>query len=121
MSFNFNADLNYIRAVLASGVDVNKRTGGRGRTYLMIAAANGDIESIAYLLKMNADINVIDNLGRTALFYAALENKLNAVEFLLKNNASPNYTDTFGRTALVSANDKGFADIADLLIQYGAK
>jgi len=54
---------------LVAGEDVNKRD-ELGRTPLMYAARDGNLEKVKQLLKRGADVNLQDNNGRTALRYA---------------------------------------------------
>jgi Ankyrin repeats (3 copies) len=47
-----------------------KFTVGTGGTALMLAAANGHMETVKLLLDRGADLNVRDNEGKTALVWA---------------------------------------------------
>ena len=46
--------------------------------------------------------------------------RIDVVRILLEHNADPNITDADGRTALDLAVEKGYRDVACLLIEHGA-
>ena len=72
-----------------------------GRTALIRAAKNGDVEEINLLLKSNANVNLCDNDGWTALMNAArYQNDPEIVRILLDAGANPNQKNKYGSTAL---------------------
>ena len=60
-----DGDATDLKALLASGLDINA-SDGKGRTPLM-AAARGDDELLRVLLKRGADVNARDQHDETAL------------------------------------------------------
>ena len=68
----FNLDLEQIRRLVRFGVSVNDRDYD-GRTALHIAASEGWVEVVDYLLKADADVNVIDRFGGSPLTDAVRE------------------------------------------------
>jgi len=96
------------------------------------AIFNADFEKAARLLAAGADINKVtttmepDERGMyedttTYLIEAALRGRVETVRFLLANGADPNIAGKFtGQTALLAATTGGYADVVDLLLQYGA-
>ena len=72
-----------------------------GRTALIRAAKNGDVEEINLLLKSNANVNLCDNDGWTALMNAArYQNDPEIVRILLDAGANPDQKNKYGSTAL---------------------
>jgi ankyrin repeat protein len=82
---------------------VNTRTGVIPYlTPLMLAAQEGNIPMMEFLIANNADINATDYRGETALMYAARTGNLQAVQLLVRNNARVNALTNDGRTALMN-------------------
>ena len=85
----------------------------------------GDIENFRKLLTSivhnSSDLtNKIHNNG-SLLISATEKNYFAIVEMLLQQDANPNYREPlFNETALFKASFKGFYEIANLLIKYGA-
>lgn len=72
-----------------------------GRTALMLAAKNGNLEEIKLLIKSNANLNLSDKDGWTALMNAArYQNNSEIVRILLEAGANPNQKNMYGSTAL---------------------
>jgi ankyrin repeat protein len=56
-------------ALLDAGANIERRT-KRGRTALMIAAMNGNVDNVRLLLQRGASVNVRDEDDRSALAHA---------------------------------------------------
>ena len=65
------------------------------------------MEVVDYLLEMNADYSVVDDLGRTALHHAALHGQRDIAVTLIASGAPVNVIDAHGSTPLIlaAAND----------------
>ncbi len=87
---------------------------------LLVAAAAGDLESIALFREAGAEIDGTDPVGNTALIKAASGGHLKAVETLLGLGADPRRINAVGRDALISASAKGYEDVARMLLHRGA-
>ena len=88
-------------------------------TPLMLAAQQGPIESVEYLLKYGATINARTKgsiTGNTALMVAIQAKKHDTVELLLKKGADINNTSDRGITPLMLAAQTGDINIVNLLI-----
>ncbi len=103
---------------------------GRGMTALMMAAVDGQLQSVKYLLGQRpknekesdylAYINSTDNVyGMTALGHACDENHLEIVELLLKHGANL-YHPSDQKSLLKVAADKGNIPLLNLLLENGA-
>ena len=84
-------DIDAARRMLAAGADVNSRD-GEGSTLLMIAAHTGNLNMVRALLEAGADVKASDERGWTALMKAAYN----------------------------AEQDRGFADVTQVLIDAGA-
>ncbi|MFQ0834970.1 ankyrin repeat domain-containing protein [Citrobacter gillenii] len=118
-------DLTLLRLVLPANPDLNvlSRFGGVGITP---ASEKGHVEIVRELL-LRTDINVnhTNFVGWTPLLEAIVLNDGGAkqqeiVKLLLDNGANPHMTDKYGKTPLELAREKGYHQIAELLIAAGA-
>ena len=66
------------------------------------------------------DLELRDANGLTYLMIAVLQNDENFVVCLLDNKADIDAQDHLGRTALIIASERGFFEIAAILLAYGA-
>lgn len=62
-------------------VDVNLSR-QKGYAVLHLAAANGDLQTVKFLIKMKADVNVLDGSGATPLMWAVFRRREDVVKFL---------------------------------------
>ena len=67
--------------LVARGTDVNARVDGM--TLLMCAINMGDMDTVAALLRLGADVNALSSCGRSALMYAAEAYRADIVRVLL--------------------------------------
>ena len=93
-----------------------------GRTELLHAAIEGDLEKLPSLIQAHSDVNHQDDDGWTALHFAAQNRHLKIVDLLLKSGANPNLTNSHGNSPLFPAvmNARGNFDIICLLLSAGA-
>jgi len=120
-----NNDLTLLRLLLPARPDLNRLTrfGGMGLTP---ACEKGHLDIVKELL-MRTPINVnhTNFVGWTPLLEAIVlndggETQQTIVALLLEHGASPHMTDKYGKTPLELAREKGFTEIAQLLIAAGA-
>lgn len=118
-------DLTLLRIILPAGPDLERLTrfGGVGITP---ASEKGHVEIVRELLALT-DINVnhTNFVGWTPLLEAIVLNDGGAkqqeiVKLLLDNGANPHMTDKYGKSPLELAREKGFHEIAELLLAAGA-
>ncbi len=92
-----------------------------GWTPLHVAAAQGDLATLASLLSECGGVNTPDDHKATALHYAADAGKTEALSLLLTAGANIEARDGDGDTPLSWAADKGQVETARLLLKAGAK
>lgn len=120
-----NNDLTLLRLILPARPDLNRLTrfGGVGLTP---ACEKGHLDIVQELLHRTAiNLNHTNFVGWTPLLEAIVlndggETQQAIVALLLEHGASPHMTDKYGKTPLELAREKGFEEIAQLLIAAGA-
>jgi len=113
-----DGDVRRMRSLHAAGANVNARS--HCCLPLFLAAGEGRLEAVRYLLDEGADINAREKLADTALTEATYYGHLDVVKELLFRVADVNAIGDEG-TALDIATKKRYAEIADLLKHRGAK
>jgi len=93
---------------------------GIGGATLILAAENGDTETITNLLESGVDPNSRDEYAATALLRAAQEGHSDIVKVLLENGADVNAEDEDCLTAMMWAAIEGRIDIMVMLKDAGA-
>ena len=118
----YYGNLPAVRALLESGVDVNKSLTTKGRTTaLMLAAMCGYVAIVKLLIEKGADLNMVHlTTGATALYRAAEQYYPVCVMELLKAGADVNIANNDGQTPLMVAVKRGSISLVALLIHYGA-
>ncbi|WP_393948754.1 ankyrin repeat domain-containing protein [Kluyvera intermedia] len=120
-----NNDLTLLRLIIPARPDLNRLTrfGGVGLTP---ACEKGHLDIVQELLHRTAiNLNHTNFVGWTPLLEAIVlndggETQQSIVALLLEHGASPHMTDKYGKTPLELAREKGFEEIAQLLIAAGA-
>jgi hypothetical protein len=107
----------------ASGASEPTGTGG-----ISAAASADDVQPTVTAVRARqaasaaaASIDARDSEGRTALMSAVLQGRLDAVVALLRKGADANAADFAGVTPLQAARAKHLPEIADALIEAGAR
>lgn len=105
-----------VKWLVANGATVMDSS--RGHDFCS-AAASGNDDELARLLRGSNDPNLADYDGRTALHLAASEGHKSTVRLLLAASAHVNVTDRFGGTPLMDAVREGHSEIAQMLRDAG--
>ncbi|KAF5271379.1 hypothetical protein FQA39_LY08177 [Lamprigera yunnana] len=97
---------------------VDIRSGGK--TCLQVAAHQGHVQIVRFLLRNGASVNTSDTDGDTCLHYAAFGNQAEILELLIQNRADLNAANRSGCTALHIAAHKQPARCIQILLTAGA-
>lgn len=97
------------------------RRGPNGWTHLMVAAQEGDVERVTWLLKRSADVSAAstDN-GNTPLLLAVEFRHLEVARLLLDRGANVNAVALDGYSSLLCASLDGSVDMGRVLLDRGA-
>jgi len=80
----------------------------------------GSTKDLEKALRLEEDLNVVDEYGYTPLIQTAIVNNISKTQLLLKNNAQIDFPDLTGRTALHWAASNNNYSLCKLLLQKGA-
>ena len=124
-SIDGSADI--MQWLLDQGADPNCENNAR-RTPLHVAAYNGHFEAIEILLKHNADIDSQNLKDETPLCYVLTNDGstpegqvADRVRRLLEHGADTNICNHTHSTAIHKGSSRGWLEVAQLLLSYGAK
>ncbi|QTP63236.1 ankyrin repeat domain-containing protein [Wolbachia endosymbiont of Ceratosolen solmsi] len=84
---------------------------------LHLAAGNGKLDIVKYLINKGASIDVRDCFYQTPLYWAAKSGELDMVKYLVNKGASVDIEDSYGWTALYWAVENENFYIAEYLIK----
>lgn len=87
---------------------------------IIVAAEEGDLETVKMLLGQGADVDATDSEDRTALLEASMKGHKAVVAYLLDHGADVHHADCSGVTSIHFAVQYGYTEIAQLLIDRGA-
>ena len=112
-----------------TALETKTKDGDQISTPLIIAARNGNLDSVKILLRYKADIEARGTLkftdgevvdGCTPLWAAAASGHLDVVELLLERNADVDSRTLKDSTPLRAAAYDGCLDIVNCLVEHGA-
>ena len=86
---------------------VNEGGGPDNAKALHMAAAFNQYNTVRYLVRKGAYVNIQDNAGWTPLHYAALRGNTEVCKFLVSAGANPNIRSNKGKTAENLAYNRG--------------
>ena len=115
-----NGNLERVTLLVEQGVEKDQTFGDRKDTALCVAADNGDIDIIRYLVEHGADVAKADKYGWYPLINAAFHGHLDVVRYLLEQGADREKVNLWGCTPLHYTASQGHLEVAKLLMVYGA-
>jgi len=108
--------------LLEAGADAKAVNRSRGFTALHLASAMDRADIVQRLLKAQPNVDAAEYDGFTPLYLAAQEENDEIVRLLLKAGADINAVDkNLGTTSLLAAAQLGHVEIANLLLNAGAR
>lgn len=91
-----------------------------GRTALMYASCNGNLDIVKYLYENGADLNLVEyEYKNSALMFAIGYNQEEVVKYLIEKGANINLQNINGDTPLHFACIKGYLNLVKLLNENG--
>ena len=99
---------------LKKGADVNT-TDKNGRSLLLIATRNNDLNTAELLVKHGADVNQQDNIKDSPFLYAGASGYLPLLKLYLANGARFDVFNRYNGTALIPACERGHVETVRLL------
>ncbi|MDO4557740.1 MAG: ankyrin repeat domain-containing protein, partial [Planctomycetia bacterium] len=110
----------WVRGLLAGGMNPDLREGRIGETPLHLASRHGRVELVTELLRFGASVNSQNREGATPLLLAAQEGHTEVVRLLLDAGAVPDIPANGRVTPLHQAAALGHEEIATLLLERQA-
>ena len=116
MNAVIRADISTVKTFIDSGINVDE-VRHRDHPALLLAVSRGYQSVVELLLEGGSNVNCrTDIMKSTALHLAVERNYKGIAKLLLEYGADKNAVDEEGKTALIIAAQKGFLEIAQLLI-----
>lgn len=103
-------NIEIVKLLIENGARPDDRSKKDETSPLTLAAANGDLEIVTYLLDHKADIDLPGALRETALIKATRAHHNDVVKLLLERGTNVDETDSSGATALEIAQRAGWKD-----------
>ncbi len=116
-----NNEPGWVGRLIAGGADVHSSTIEKNKTFLHVAAEEGDWECTEILLNAGTDVEAVDAFKMTPLHWAAVNGNLRTVQKLLRYGANVNALDESNRTPLICAVRNNHEAVARLLLEKNAQ
>ena len=112
-------DIETVRKLLTTGIDINGKFGVMGQTALGMASNKGKVKMVKFLIKSGADLNQIGSVGMAPLMHAVNNGHVEIVKVLIANGADANAKGLMGATVIQFAEK--YPEIIQILKDAGAK
>jgi uncharacterized protein len=87
---------------------------------LILAARQGQIDVLDYLLQCGTDLNVVDQYGNNALWAACFSESATCIEHLIQAGIDLNVQNHNGNSVLMYAASSGKSAVVERLLNAGA-
>jgi E3 ubiquitin-protein ligase mind-bomb len=91
-----------------------------GKTALQVAAHQGHLQLVRYLITLGANVNIVDKEGDSTLHYAAFGNQPEVMRVLLQNGANIDILNAGHCSALHISAHKKPPHCVKVLFEFGA-
>ena len=109
-------DLTAVKSVLDKGADVNTKD-RIGRSLLLIATREKQIEMAKLLVSYKADVNLQDDQLDSPFLYAGASGQTELVKLFLENGARFDLFNRYNGTALIPACERGYVETVKVLVK----
>jgi Carboxypeptidase regulatory-like domain/Ankyrin repeats (3 copies)/Ankyrin repeats (many copies) len=114
-------DLEKVKALIAAGVEVNRRDENTETTALDEAVDHGNRQMVRALLDAGAEVNARNDDGWTALMRMDEDATAELVWDMVAAGAKINHRDADGDTALILAASRSLPEVVRALLNAGAR
>jgi ankyrin repeat protein len=113
-------DAAYVKQLLDSGMDPNEKA--YAWSYLQVAANKNQLAIVKLMVERGADVNYKHPITKmTSIALAAYNGNKDMVQYLISKGGDPNIKLRGDVSIVRMARDMGKADMAEFLMQNGAK
>lgn len=119
LSYAEIGDVEGLKQLVESGLDLNLCRGLLGYTCLHHACNRGRVDVVHALLRYNVNVNAKNDADETPLHLACYNGRLLVVELLIDEQADINAVNQYGETPLIYASKRDMPAIVRLLLQRG--
>lgn len=113
-------DISRLQSIVTANPNQINAADEQGSLPLHLAALNGHLEAVEFLIASGADVRAGDGDNSSALNCAASRGHLEVVKFLVANGAVVEESDNNGATPFLASCWSGNLDIAKFLLDNGA-
>lgn len=108
-------DTEQVLQFLQDGADINA-TDKNGRTAVMAATYQNEVETVKGLIQEGANINIQDNHLDNVILNSGANGNLEIVRLAIEAGADMTITNRFGGTALIPASERGHVEVVKELL-----
>jgi ankyrin repeat protein len=116
----YQKNLDGVKAAISQDGLLVHRTYRRGETPLHMAAIEGSVDIVRFLITQGADVNAVNNRGQTPLHMACYYNRLDIVKYLVSRGADIDAGTEHTQTPLLFAIFNDHIEVIKYLLSQGS-